>query len=58
MKKENILITIPFIGYGLFLATVYYSVAISSVIFFITILTTIAITLYLFKNDQIEVKNA
>jgi len=57
MKKENVLLSIPFIGYALFLATVYFSTAIASFIFFITVLSTIAITLYLFNSDATEVKN-
>lgn len=55
--NKNFLIAIPFIGYALFLASIYISTKVASVIFFITVLSTIGITLYLFKDDKIGDKN-
>ncbi len=57
MKNKNFLVAIPFLGYGLFLATIYKSTTMASYIFFVTVLATIGTTIFLFRNERPSVEN-
>ncbi len=51
IRKDNLLITLPFLGFVLFLGTLPFSVTVASIFFFFTFIISLVAAFILFNND-------